>query len=118
MFHAPPVQLPNAVFLESHCCWVPELVWPSIFESAMNPPLDHPPSDRFKSPLIWTRRNAVPWETAQISTCSSCVGVTERFSALRQKLQVALPCIQFAFERTAPVIATSSGDFPKPMTCV
>src|SRR5580698_5562028 len=118
MFHAPPVQLPNAVFLESHCCCVPEFARPSIFESAMNPPLDQPPSENVKSPLTWTRRNAVPCETAQILTLSSCVGVTERFSALRQKLQVALPRIQRAFERTAPVMATSSGDFPKPMTCV
>src|ERR1017187_5087076 len=118
MFHPPPVHWPNDAFLENHCCCDPESVRPSILESAIKPPLDHPPSDKFKSPFMWMRRNAVPCETAQILTLSSFVGVTERFSALRQKLQVALPRIQSAFERTAPVMATSSGDCPNPMTCV
>ena len=70
------------------------------------------------SPLTWTRRSAVACETAQTLIFSSRVGVTERFSAARQKLQVALPRIQSALERTAPVIATSSGMRPNPSTCI
>src|SRR5574340_886300 len=100
MFHAPPFHLPHWAFLDSHCCCDPELTWPSIRQSAMNPPLDQPLSHRFISPLTWTRRSAVAWETAQTLTLRSCVGMTERFSTHRQKLQVALPFIHRALQRT------------------
>jgi hypothetical protein len=61
----------------------------------------------------------VAWETAQTFTFDSTVGVTERFASERQKLQVAFAFpSQRAFERTAPVMATSSGDRPRPATSV
>ena len=50
-------------------------------------------------------------------TLLSCVGVTERFSAHRQKLHVALLFrIHRALDPTPPAMATSSGDFPNPVT--
>src|ERR1700722_4119335 len=91
MFQPPPSHPPHSVFLESHCCCDPELTWPSILQSAMKPPLDHPPSESLKSPFTCIRRSAVPCETAQTFTFSSRVGVTEIFSAHLQKLTVALP---------------------------
>ena len=119
MFHVPPVQLPNSEFRVNHCCWNPEFIWPSILQSAMKPPLAHPPSQRFKAPFTCIRRKAVPCETAQILTLWSRVGITERFSTLRQKLQVALLFpIQRALDRTAPVMTTLSGDCPRPSTCM
>src|SRR5437899_4911256 len=100
MFHEPPFQLPHSVLRENHCCWDPEFTCPSIRESAMNPPLDQPPSHKFKAPLTCTRRIAVACETAQILVPPSTVGVTLRFSTQRQKLQVALLFrIQRAFDR-------------------
>src|SRR5580692_982074 len=98
IFQTPPFQRSQSEFLESHCCCEPEFTWPSISQSAMNPPLDHPWSQRFKFPFICVRRRAVPCETAQTLTLASRVGVTERFSTHRQKLQVALPFIQAALD--------------------
>src|SRR5215472_289063 len=118
MFHAPPVQFPQSSFRESHCCWVPELTPSSILQSAMKPPLDHPPSEKVRFPFTCTRRNAVPCDTAQILVCWSCAGLTERFSTARQKFTVAFPFRQGALERTAPVMDTASGDFPSPNTCM
>src|SRR5438034_8067031 len=34
MFHTEPVQLPNSLLRDSHCCCEPETTWPSIFVSA------------------------------------------------------------------------------------
>ena len=117
MFQFAPFQLPHSAFLENHCCCEPEFTWPSILQSAIKPPLDQPPSQRLRSPLTCTRRNAVACDTAQMLMFWSWVGVTERFSTPRQKLQVALLlAIQRALHRTAPVMATSSGDLPKPST--
>ncbi len=50
MFQFPPTQLFHSAFRESHCCWEPESTRPSILQSARKPPLDHPPSDKAKSP--------------------------------------------------------------------
>src|SRR5580658_1211472 len=104
IFQTPPFQRFQSEFLENHCCWEPEFTWPSILQSAMKPPLDHPWSQRFKSPFICVLRIAVPCETAQTLTLPSKPGVTERFSTHRQKLQVAFPFIQVALDRTAPVM--------------
>src|ERR1051326_8745029 len=107
IFQLAPFHLPHSAFRESHCCCDPELTWPSILQSAMKPPLDQPPSQRFKSPLTCTRRSAVACETAQIFMFWSSVGLTERFSTERQKLHVAFClAIQRALERTAPVTST------------
>src|SRR5438045_3373767 len=55
----PPTQRDQAALRDSHCCCDPELTVPSIVEWARNPPLDHPPSHRFRFPRTCTRRNAV-----------------------------------------------------------
>src|SRR3954454_10808136 len=105
MFQFPPRQLPHSALRENHCCCEPEFTWPSILQSAMNPPLDQPPSERIRFPFTCVRRSAVPCETAHTLTFSSRVGVTERFSTHRQKLQVALLFrIHFALDRTAPLM--------------
>src|SRR5512141_1161951 len=90
MFQLAPVQVPHSLLRDNHCCCEPEFTRPSILQSAIKPPLDQPPSHRFRSPRTWTRRRAVACETAQMFTFSSSVGVTARFSTQRQKLQVAL----------------------------
>src|SRR3954468_24621221 len=109
MFQLPPTQRDHSALRDNHCCCDPELTVPSMIESAMNPPLDHPPSHRFRFPLMCMRRNAVACETAQTITSPSTLGVTERFSTQRQKLHVALLFrIQRALDRTAPTIDTSS----------
>src|SRR5580692_2482896 len=114
MFQFEPCQFPRLSFLVRNCCCDPELIWLSMVVSAMNPPLDHPPSSSWIDPFTCARRNDVPWETAHTSVPLSMawVGTTAKFSAVRQKLQVALPPIQSAFDLTAPVMVTSSGDWP------
>src|SRR5438445_9336987 len=109
MFHAPPFQLVRFVFRVRNCCCVPDLVSTSIFESAIYPPLDHPPSESASVPLTWMRRRCVACDTAQtfVFASSARVGTTARFSAPRQKLSSALPgssVRQSALDRTAPVI--------------
>ena len=88
----------------------------------MKPPLAQPPlSSSTMFPFTCARRIAVPCAVAQTSTPESmaCVGTTAKFSAPRQKLQVALLLpSQSALARTAPVMVTSSGDVPSPSTCV
>src|SRR5689334_19267181 len=74
MFHTPPCQLVSVALRVKNCCCEPDVIFASIAESAMNPPLDHPPSDKVIAPLTWTRRRSVPWETAQTFTFESCVG--------------------------------------------
>ncbi|WP_232293695.1 hypothetical protein [Stigmatella aurantiaca] len=86
----------------------------------MNPPLDQALfqalSQRLMEPFTWMRRIVVAWETAHTILLESSVGTTERFSVPRQKFWVALPWNQSALVRTAPVIVTSSGDWPSPKT--
>ena len=51
----------------------------------------------------------VPCPLEWAMTTATDVGATDR---------VAFPCIQPAIDRTAPVMATSSGDFPRPTACM
>src|SRR3954447_20373337 len=71
MFQFPPRQLPQSQLRENHCCCEPELTWPSILQSAMNPPLDQPPSQRCRLPLTCVRLIAAPCDTAQMLTSPS-----------------------------------------------
>ena len=67
------------------------------------------------SPLMCTRRIGAAWETAQRVVPPS--GVTDRFSALRQKFWVAFfssPATQPASTLMLRVMFTSSGFLPKP----
>ena len=84
MFQFPPRHSPNSVLRLNHCCCEPEVIMPSIFESARNPPLDQPPSQRLMSPLMCTRRIDTPCETAQVLMLFSRVGMTAKFSTARQ----------------------------------
>lgn len=117
MFQLEPVQEPSWELRVSHCCWVPDLTWPSILVSAMKPPLDQPPSLSSRLPRTCIRRYEEACDTAQRSVPP--VGVTERFSAPRQKFWVAF-CggNQSASTCTAPLIVTASGDCPRPRTWV
>ncbi len=56
MFQLDPFQLPSWELRVSHCCCDPERTCPSIFVSAMNPPLDQPPSLSSRSPRTCMRR--------------------------------------------------------------
>ncbi len=116
MFQLAPDQPPHSVLREIHCCWVPGSTFPSILESAMNPPLAQPPSSSRRSPRTCIRRYGAACDTAQRSAPEA--GVTERFSAERQKFWVALPWNQSASACTAPLIVTSSGERPSPATWV
>jgi hypothetical protein len=123
MFHTEPDQLPNSLLREYHCCCEPETTLPSTFVSAIRPPLDQP-SPPFQS-WIWfwaprrcIRRYGAACETAHRSTVTPAGSVTDRFSAARQKFWVALPPIQNASTRTWPLRLTSSGEKPRPATCV
>src|SRR5450755_2743114 len=78
--YEPPFQVPRSVLRVKNCCCVPESMVPSIFVSAMKPPLAQPLSHRLIEPLTCTRRNEVPCDTPQISTLLSCVGTIARFS--------------------------------------
>src|SRR6266568_4308131 len=49
-FQFEPTQLPTTELRVIHCCWVPEWTAPVIWQSAMNPPLDHEPSSSLRSP--------------------------------------------------------------------
>ncbi len=62
------------------------------------------------------RRYGAACETAQRSVPP--VGLTDMFSAERQKFCVALPWNQSASARTEPLIVTSSGERPRPATWV
>src|SRR5476649_821629 len=110
MFQPLPVQLPNCELRVNHCCCPPELTWLSIFESAMKPPLDQPPSSRTRLPRTCMRRNGEACETAHFSVPP--LGTTAMFSAMRQKFCVALPLNHSALDSIVPLIVTSSGDMP------
>src|SRR5437763_15023815 len=112
MFQFAPFQLPSSLPRVSHCCWLPDLTCPSTLESARNPPLDQPPSSSTRSPRICIRRIGAACDTAHRSNPLS--DATDRFSAIRQKLSVALPFLQRASARTLPLIRTSSGERPRP----
>ena len=123
MFQTEPVQLPNSLLREYHCCCEPETTAPSTLVSAIRPPLDQP-SPPFQS-WIWfcaprrcMRRYGAACDTAYRSTVTPAGRVTDRFSAARQKFWVALPPIQNASTRTCPLRFTSSGDMPRPATWV
>jgi hypothetical protein len=62
------------------------------------------------------RRYCAACETAHRSVPEE--GLTERFSAPRQKFWVALPWNQSASACTPPLMVTLSGDRPRPSTCV
>src|SRR5882757_3823030 len=49
-FQFEPTQPPTTEFRVIHCCWVPELTWPVIWQSAIKPPLAHEPSFNRRSP--------------------------------------------------------------------
>jgi hypothetical protein len=115
MFQLDPVQLPISELRVSHCCCEPERTCPSILESAIRPPLDQPPSSRARLPRRCMRRYGAACDTAHRSVPP--VGVTDRFSASRQKFCVALPPNQSASVCTAPLIVTWSGERPSPATC-
>src|SRR4051812_14369302 len=116
MFQLEPVQLPSWELRVSHCCWLPELTCPSILLSARSPPLDQPPSSSARVPRRCMRRYGAACETAQRSPPPA--GLTDRFSAPRQKFWVALPWNQSASACTAPFTVTASGDSPRPSTWV
>ncbi|GAA0384009.1 hypothetical protein GCM10009530_38600 [Microbispora corallina] len=115
-FQFSPVQPPIWELRVSHCCCPPESTVPSIVESEIQPPLAQPPSTSVRPPRTCMRRYGAAWETAHRSWPP--VGVTDRFSAPRQKFWVALPWNQSASACTRPLIVTSSGDAPSPSTCV
>ncbi len=102
-----------------HCCCVPDWICPSILLSEIQPPLDQPPSDSARLPRTCIRRYGAAWDTAHRSRPP--VGVTDRFSADRQKFCVAF-CEpsghQSASACTAPLITTESGLIPRPATWV
>ncbi len=62
------------------------------------------------------RRKGAAWETAHFMTPP--VGATEKFSAARQKVVVALLLRAAASEWTLPVMWTLSGEGPSPRTSV
>src|SRR6266567_4744241 len=89
MFQLEPVQLAHSALRESHCCCDPESTVPSMSESEIQPPLAQPRSwCSIRLPRTCMRRKATACETAH------CVvpplGVTEKPSAARQNVQVAL----------------------------
>src|SRR5262245_37266823 len=93
MFQLDPCQLVRSTLRVRYCCCEPLVIWVSMSESAMNPPLDQPPlSSSTMDPRTCARRSQVPCDTAQTSLPSSMLpeGAMARFSAARQKLQVAL----------------------------
>src|SRR5665811_1650218 len=96
IFQFPPFHPPMYVFLKKYCCCEPELIVPSILESAMNPPLDQPPSSSTRFPLICMRRNGVACDVAH--RLVPLGGVTDIPATDLQKVQVALPFIQSASE--------------------
>src|SRR5258708_37226242 len=109
MFQLLPVHRPQAELREIHCCCVPELICPSTLQSARNPPLPQPPSQRLMSPFRCTRRMAVACETAQMLMLFSRAGTTARFSIARQKLQMELLFpIQPPMHAPAPATSHSS----------
>ncbi|GAA1910044.1 hypothetical protein GCM10009753_47160 [Streptantibioticus ferralitis] len=79
MFQSDPVQPPHSVFRESHCCRLPDRGCPSITESAVEPPLDQPPSYRRSEPRRCLLRYGAAGETAHWSVPDE--GLAERFSA-------------------------------------
>ena len=109
MFQLEPVQLCHSLLREIHCCCEPESTLPSMRESEIQPPLAQP---RFwwstRSPRMCMRRKGTACETAHCMVPP--VGVTEKPSTARQKVQVALLCGRLASEWTLPVMWTASGD--------
>ena len=116
MFQFDPVQLPSALLRVSHCCWLPDLTCPSTLESARKPPLDQPPSSSTRSPRMCMRRIGAACDTAHRS--KPPLGTTDMFSTARQKFSVAFPFLQRASARMPPLMTTSSGEIPRPDTCV
>ena len=55
-FQFEPFHDPICELRVKNCCWDPDWICPSIFESAMNPPEDQPPSDRARFPRTCIRR--------------------------------------------------------------
>ena len=119
MFQFEPLQLPICELRVRNCCWDPDRICPSTLVSEMKPPLDQPPSSSARLPRTCMRRYGAACETAQRSRPP--VGVTERFSAERQKFCVAF-CEpsghQSASACTAPLMFTASGVRPRPATWV
>ena len=108
MFQLEPVQLPHSLLREIHCCCEPESTLPSMSESDIQPPLAQPPfwwSTRL--PRMCMRRKGTACETAHCMVPP--VGVTEKPSTARQKVQVALLRGRLASEWTLPVMWTASG---------
>jgi hypothetical protein len=52
MFQFDPRHPPMWLLRANHCCCVPDRTVPSILQSAMNPPLDQPPSSSARSPRM------------------------------------------------------------------
>ena len=117
MFQFEPVQRCHSVLRDIHCCWVPESTVPSTTVSLIQPPLAQP-CCWFSTMLPCTcmRRNDTACETAHCIVPLS--GVTEKPSADRQNVVVALLLREAASTRTSPMMWTASGEAPKPITCV
>ena len=117
MFQLEPVQLPHSLLREIHCCWVPESTLPSTAVSDIQPPLAQPRCWwSTKLPRTCIRRRGAACATAHCMVPP--VGVTEKPSAARQKVQVALLCGRLASAWTLPEMWTLSGVTPRPTTSV
>src|ERR1700761_4279258 len=93
MFQLEPVQLAQSLLREIHCCCGPEATLPSTRVSDIQPPEAQPPCwCRTMSPRMCMRRSDTACETAHcmVPFFSPPVGVTEKPSADRQKVVVAL----------------------------
>src|ERR1017187_2749393 len=103
MFQLEPVQLRHSLFLEIHCCWLPEPTLPSISASDIQPPLAQPPCwFSTISPSTCMRRNDTACDTAHCITPPT--EVTENPSAARQKVVVALLFREAASTCTSPAM--------------
>ena len=103
MFQLAPVQLPHSLLREIHCCCGPAPTLPSTSESDIHPPLAQPPFWwSTMLPRTCMRRNGTACETAHCMVPP--VGVTEKPSAARQKVQVALLWGRLASEWTLPMM--------------
>src|SRR4051794_19013841 len=91
MFQTPLVQSAHLLLRDSHCCWEAGTTLPSTTESARKPPLAQPAfhlaskSNRWSSPLTWSRRRGAACETAIRVTPLVADGTTAKFSNARQK---------------------------------
>src|ERR1035438_9625814 len=119
MFQLAPVQLPHSLLRLIHCCCGPAPTLPSTSESDIHPPLAQPPLwCSTMLPTTCMRRKGTACETAHcmVPFTGPPVGVTEKPSAARQKVQVALLWGRLASECTLPAMCTASGEAPRPMT--